>query len=319
MNKERSRPLLLDTDALRKHLVQLCREEIDPKADLVDYKVGNQHHDYLVLLVRLRHPSLEVVVKLAGPEASIAPPFDRTAALQHLVALRTKITMPDIIGVDVSCRKWPWRYFIKTYVPGIEWAVVRNQMATEQLSSAHRQIGEAVAQLHTIRFPAFGKLTTDVQVQNGYPLLTALREQASHYIKSARLRDHFFAALDQYVYLFKDTCEASLCHEDLHGHNILFENRQGRWMLATILDFDKAWAGHHETDLARLDLWKGMTNQDFWRAYEAVHPIDPLFEQRRPIYQLLWCLEYARPTTDHLADTRRVCEEQGVPIIRHFG
>lgn len=68
-----------------------------------------------------------------------------------------------------------------------------------------------------------------------------------------------------------------------------------------------------------MDLWTGMTDDGYWRAYEEIHPVDPLFKQRRPIYQLLWCLEYARPTADHLRDTQRLCEELGVAVIQHFG
>src|SRR5512140_194938 len=104
----------------------------------------------------------------------------------------------------------------------------------------------------------------------------------------------------------------------LHGHNILFRLEQGEWRLATILDFDKAWAGHSESDLARLEFWRGMMGLEFWpgsdfwpasvfwSTYEQVHRLEPLYAQRRLIYQLFWCLEYARPTPEHLADTRGV-------------
>lgn len=308
----------METDTLREQLLLLLKDEIGSKVELVDCQIGNRRHDYLVLLAQLHHPSLKVVIKLAGPEAPIPCPFYRTAALYRLVETRTSIPMPDIVAVDVSYRKWPWRYLIKTHIPGNEWAIVRHQMNTEQLSSAFRLIGNAVAQLHMIRFPAFGELAVDAHVETGLPYLAALRTRATGCIKSARLRDCFLSVLDRYTDLFEDVHKASLCHEDLHGHNVLFENRQGQWHLATILDFDKAWAGHRETDLARLDLWTGMTNAGFWRAYEAVHPIAERYQQRRPIYQLLWCLEYARPTAEHLADTRRVCLELDVPVVERF-
>ncbi|NHZ72411.1 MAG: phosphotransferase [Aquificales bacterium] len=310
--------LSMETGALREQLLLLLKQELGSKVELVDYKIGNQRHDYLVLLTQLHCPSLEVVIKLAGPEAPYACPFDRTAALHRLVTAQTTIPMPEVIAVDVSYQKRPWRYMIKAHVPGDEWATVRHQMDAEQLSSAYRQMGNAVAQLHTIQFPAFGELAADGQIQTGQPYLTALRERANGFIENPRLRDAFFSVLNQYAHLFDDVCAATLCHEDLHKHNILFENRQGQWRLTTILDFDKAWAGHHEIDIARLDLWTGMTNEAFWQAYEAIRPIAPLYMQRRPIYQLFWCLEYAQPTVKHLADTQRVCEELGVPIIEHF-
>jgi fructosamine-3-kinase len=145
-----------------------------------------------------------------------------------------------------------------------------------------------------------------------------LQARANHCIKTERLRDYFSAVLMRYAHLFADVSTANLCHEDLHRYNILFENRPGQWRLATILDFDKAWAGHRETDLARLDLWTDMTNEAFWQAYNAVRPVDWLYQQRRPIYQLLWCLEVAWPSAKHLADTRQVCQELGFPIIESF-
>ena len=87
--------------------------------------------------------------------------------------------------------------------------------------------------------------------------------------------------------LFTDINQTSLCHEDLHDHNILFQYRRGGWHLATILDFDKPWAGYHEIDLARMEFWRGMLSEEFWKAYKASYCLEPQYELRRPIYQLL--------------------------------
>jgi aminoglycoside phosphotransferase (APT) family kinase protein len=308
----------MEPDESLKLLRLLLKEKIGSGVEIVDYQIGNQRHDYLVLLVQLRSPSLEVVVKLAGPEAPYDYPFERTAVIHHLVAANTTIIMPEIIAVDVSYQAWPWRYLIKTHVPGIEWNAVQPQMRAEELPDAYGQIGNAVAQLHTIEFPAFGELSAEGQVEAGGSYLAVLRARANRLIKTERLRDYFSAVLVRYAHLFDDVSTANLCHEDLHRYNILFENRQGQWRLTTILDFDKAWAGHRETDLARLDLWTGMTNEAFWQAYNAVCPVDSLYRQRRPVYQLLWCLEVAWPTARHLADTRQVCQELSFPIIESF-
>lgn len=302
----------------RDQLCQLLRQALGQKVDVGDYRIGNQHHDYLVLLVQLRYPNIEVVVKLAGPEAPLACPFDRTAALHRLVAARTAILMPEVLAVDVSCRLWPWRYFIKTHIPGEEWVTARERMNAEELLSAYRQIGEAVAQLHTIHFEGFGELNAAGEARANRTFVSALAERAQHCIKSAHLRALFLSVLDHHAHLFLDIRTPSLCHEDLHQHNILFHYRQGQWHLATILDFDKAWAGHHETDLARLEFWRGMTSREFWQTYKAIHPIDPLFAQRRLIYQLLWCFEYGRSTPEHLADTRHVCAALGLPQLEQF-
>ncbi len=307
-----------ETNVLRSLLLELLRHSLGSKVEIVDYKIANRRHDYLVLLVLLSCPSMQVVVKLAGPNAAMECPFDRTAMFHRLVAAKTTIPMPEVLAVDVSCRTWSWRYFIKRHIAGQEWVQARELMNTQQLSDAYHQIGNAVAQLHLIHFPAFGIVTADGSVQATDTWATAIAERARLVIKDERLCNLFLELLDRRANLFSDICDPSLCHEDLHRHNILFEQHLGHWYLATILDFDKAWAGHHESDLARLEFWRGMTGKDFWSAYSAIRPVDPLYEQRRPVYQFLWCLEYAKPTIEHLTDTQRLCEGLGIERIEHF-
>ncbi len=295
----------------QEQLLQLIRHTFGAKA-------GNRQHDYLVLLVRLHKPAINVVIKLAGPGASMAGSFDRTAMLHHLVASQTTIPMPEILAVDVSYRTWPWRYLIKAYIPGQEWSVARRRMNMEELPDAYRQIGTAVAQLHSIHFPKFGELAADGSVEGDGQFPSAFRERAGRSIRNSGNRDLFLSVLDERKQLFQDIRQASLCHEDLHGHNLLFQRRRGQWRLVTILDFDKAWAGHHEIDLARLEFWRGMVGKEFWGAYEAVCPIAAEYESRRPIYQFLWCLEYARNTREHIRDTQRLCAQYGFPCPEDF-
>jgi fructosamine-3-kinase len=303
----------MNTDTIHDQLLQLLKLIFGTKVEILDQKIGNQLHDYLVLLIQLRRPSIKIVIKIAGSEAPMAISFERTAMLHHLVATQTSITMPEILAVNMSCQIWPWRYLIKTYIPGQEWIYVHQQMNAEDLANAYQQIGSAVAQLHGIQFQKFGELEVDGAVQGDKPFLMAFTERAQSSIKSEHLRDLFFSALDNQRRLFMDIRQARLCHEDLHGYNMLFQQRQGQWHLATILDFDKAWAGHHEIDLARLEFWRGMTSDEFWWSYKAICPIETLYEQRRYIYQLLWCFEYAQSTTEHIRDTQNLCAKLGLP------
>lgn len=280
-------------------------------------QVVNDHQDYWALIVQLRQPSIKVSVKLAGPNAPSPYSFDRTALLHRLVTQHTSIPMPDIVAVDTSYRQWPWRYLIKTYLPGQEWAVVQPNLTADELADAYTQIGKAVAELHSLSFPGFGDVSADGTVQAADSFLTALAQRVQRHIASPRLVQCALSVLESRASLFK-LVEARLCHEDLHRHNILFHQVGGRWQLATILDFDKAWAGHHEIDLARMELWHGQTGEGFWAAYEANIPLDPLYSQRRPVFQFIWCLEYAADTPAHLNDTWRLCEILGIPPITDF-
>src|SRR5438067_835245 len=101
--------------AERALLVQLMRQTFGAKAELAAYHIVNRHPDYIVLVARLLRPAIWVTVKLAGPRAPLACPFDRTAALLRKVRAETSVPVPEVLGVDVSYEKWPWRFMIKRY------------------------------------------------------------------------------------------------------------------------------------------------------------------------------------------------------------
>src|SRR5712691_11169993 len=177
-----------DTRAL---LVQLLHEVFGSQVELVDTTVANRHEDYVALLATLRHPSLEVVVKLAGPHAPYPYPFDRTALFHRLVAAHTTIPIPEVLAVDVSYRTWPWRYLITTYLPGHEWAEIQSQLNQYELRQAYQQVGQAVAQLHTISFPHFGEVDCDGTIPLQETYLSALTKRACQRIANPRLADLF--------------------------------------------------------------------------------------------------------------------------------
>jgi thiamine kinase-like enzyme len=179
--------------------------------------------------------------------------------------------------------------FHQTHLPGQEWAVVQpnSPLTNCSMPTSDRK---AVAELHSLSFPGFGDVSADGTVQAADSFLTALAQRVERHIASPRLVQCALSVLESRASLF-NLVEARLCHEDLHRHNILFHQVGGRWQLATLLDFDKAWAGHHEIDLARMELWHEQTGEGFWAAYEANIPRDPFYSQRRPVYQFIWCLE----------------------------
>lgn len=295
----------------------LLRDVFGAQARLAGVTINKEDRDYRVLTIQLEHPRLEVMVKLAGPRATLPCPFERTAALLQRVAATTTVPVVSMIAADTSYRHWPWRYCIYERAPGLPWGKIREQLAREEQADVRRQLGQAVAQLHGVRFEAFGELTDTAQAQAPAPptCLAALEARAALRIAEGVLRETFLAALERYADWFSDVSEARLTHEDLHGWNVLFAQREGRWELTGIVDFDKAWAGHAESDLARLAFWDGMTDAAFWESYTALQPIAPQFAQRRLIYQLFWCLEVAWATPRHLVDTRRVVAELGLPPV----
>jgi fructosamine-3-kinase len=307
-------------------LIALLRSILGPSTGLSGYRVALQREDYAVVIASLAAPAQDVVVKLAGPRAPIACPFDRTATIAALVRRHTLVPTFEVLAADVSYRTWPWRYLVTTHIPGTVWTEVRAQVAADTNHRAYRDLGQAVARLHSIGFPAFGEIGVDGKIQpdaavrdvpvQEAPLCEALVQRAARRVADSRHNAIFSTVVHERAALFDGVGEATLCHEDLNPSNILLRpDEEGAWRLAAILDFDSAWAGSPESDIARLELWRGMAGEGFRAAYEEVRPIAGGYEARRPIYQLLWCLEYASRSPLHAADTVRVCAELDIPPI----
>jgi aminoglycoside phosphotransferase (APT) family kinase protein len=294
-------------------LAELIRQTFGPSCHIAEYQILKRARDYTVLVARLAQPDLRVVVKLAGLMAALPCPFDRSAAIIRLVRTHTNLPNSGVIAADVTCQRWPWRYMIATYLPGAPWASVRGQLDARQLRDAYQQIGEAVATLHAIPFAQFGEVAPDGTLPFGTPFPQALRERIHRRIRNPRRAEALLNVLWSYPHLFADVGPAGLTHEDLNPTNLLFQQQDGRWLLSGILDFESAWAGSPESDVARLELWQGMIGDGFWEGYAAIRKLPATYPQRRLLYQLIWCAEYDRSTPQHVADTRRICSQLGIP------
>jgi len=328
-------------------LTELLRSIVGARCGIADYHEVLSRSDYAVLMLTLEQPSMRVMVKLAGPRASLACPFDRTATLNHLVRGQTDIPTYEVLAADVSYARWPWRYLVTTVVPGMTWAEARRLLSPAALRDLYPELGRAVAALHGIPFTRFGEpdaIVTDPSPSqrdaqgDGSPgsgaeaptgahtaglaqrvdYIEALVRRARSRIANPSHAELFVDLLRERRHLFAGVDGPGLCHEDLNPTNLLVrEDNEGRWRLSGVLDFDSAWAGCPESDLARLELWEGMTGDGFFEAYRSTRAVAPGYAERRPLHQLQWCLEYASVSPQHLADTRRVCDELGIAPL-HF-
>src|SRR3954467_15353432 len=97
----------------------LVRQAFGSGCRIAEHHVGIARPDYAVVLATLTDPALAVAVKLAGPTAPLACPFDRTAAILRLVRAQTAVPVPEALAWDATYREWPWRYLITTVSAGV--------------------------------------------------------------------------------------------------------------------------------------------------------------------------------------------------------
>jgi aminoglycoside phosphotransferase (APT) family kinase protein len=253
--------------------------------------------------------SRRLVLKVAQ-ESNESVDFERTRAATAR-ARAAGVPTPAVLAADNSGRAGR-RYLLLEHLDGVPWRQVRPQLEPSQVAAAHEELARAVLTLQSISFGSCGEFDRQGQLV-GRSLLDALRQRAELRVVDPRARDSFHRLLDRAADLFRGPESSTLCHDDLHHGNVLFRDRRGRWELAGLLDWDKAWAGPAESDLARMAFWDDMTGPDFWRVYRAAVPTTEGQRERSLIYQLLWCLEYDDGSPRHAADRAALERRLRVP------
>jgi aminoglycoside phosphotransferase (APT) family kinase protein len=249
-----------------------------------------------------------LVLKVADGDNESAD-FHRTRAVTEL-ARAAGVPVPAVLAADNTGHHGR-RYLLLEHLDGVPWRQVRPTLDLGQVAAAEEQIAGAVVSLQSIGFDSFGELDGNAEPA-GQNLLDALHARAELRMVGSRERDTFHSLLDRDAELFRGPQLPTLSHDDLHHGNLLFRERQGRWELAGLLDWDKAWAGPAESDIARMQFWDDMTGPGFWRVYRAAVPAAEGHRQRSLIYQLLWCLEYQSGSARHAADTATLARRLGV-------
>jgi aminoglycoside phosphotransferase (APT) family kinase protein len=269
--------------------------------------------DGAVALVTLARPPRRLVLKVAAAHAAPAVDLERTAAASEL-ARACGAPVAAVLAVGTVPGEGGWSYLLQEHVEGVDWRGVRPLLDPDQLVAAHRQIATAVLAVQSARLDRFGELDPG----NGpaaRDLGHALRRRAELRIADAGRRAVFCALLEREADLLAgDRSAPTLCHDDLHHANVVFRAERGTWRLAGLLDWDKAWAGPAESDIARMAFWDDMTGPGFWATYRAAVPVSEGEHERALVHQLLWCLEYPADTPRHRADTAALCRRLGVRL-----
>ena len=274
--------------------------------------------NYVVVAVETEHPDTPPHRQAGGRQANgrtaTSTPM---AAIAQLVRSQTAVPTFDVVAVDVTRQRWPWAYLIVTQIAGTTWMQLYPRLEADARAVAQRQIGRAAGQLHALRFDAFGQLDGAGSVMHGTTVVPALAQRARRRLTTPRYLARFLELLDVHRDRFADLVTPTLCHEDLNPNNLVFAMRDGRPELAGILDFESAWASTGESDLARLELWWMSAGAAVREGYLEVAPLAAGYAARRPLLQLLWCLEYAQVHNgaDDQAVLHQVCDALAIARI----
>ena len=274
-----------------------------PGARVTRVEVLSHGSAHRVLDLALDRPPGRLVARLADPAVGGAVDLARTNAAAALAA-GAGVPAPEAVGLRRAGGPGQWDCLLLEHVPGIPWSELRGSAGAGAVAAVHAQVRDVLAALRAVRMPSFGELDADGQ-PDGSTLLAALHRRAALRISDPARRSLMARVLEQEAALLPDVDGAVLVHDDLHSANLLVTD-EAEPVLTAVLDWDKAWAGPADGDLARTAFWDGLP--DLAPDEAAAHP-----ERRLRVQQLLWCLEREDDSPRHAADTAALCRRLGVP------
>jgi aminoglycoside phosphotransferase (APT) family kinase protein len=231
--------------------------------------------------VQLEADSQRIIVKASPPDGVALLTYERDimrteAAFYQLTSTVPEVPTPRVIGTDFSRSLIDGDLLITSYIAGIGWHRLHDQLSVDDSARLRYDLGKIVARSHAITGEHFGYF------QDRTP-------------QGATWRDAFFAMLDhvfadaqrfhvelpvepasirreveRHAHLFDAVTMPSLVHFDLWKGNILLDKRRGRYEIAGLIDGERAMWADPVAEFAAISLFGNIaTDRDFLAGYGA--------------------------------------------------
>jgi aminoglycoside phosphotransferase (APT) family kinase protein len=209
---------------------------------------------YEIAFVDASHPSLVLKVY---PDA-LHWKMQKEVHVVDLVENRLCVPVPRILFADDSKRLLGLDFLVMTKLNGSILGRLESSLASEQILSAYKQIGQLLREFHRIPMEAFGYIGpkgiwTAHSTNHAY-LTHQFRGKLDQFTGrggAAALAQRIAGYVAEREQLLHACTRPVLCHNDLHAGNLLAAINEGTVRLTGVLDFEGALAGDPLMDLAK--------------------------------------------------------------------
>jgi aminoglycoside phosphotransferase (APT) family kinase protein len=232
-----------------------------------------------------------------------------------------KVPTSKVIHYDSTFSIVDREYIILEYIPSIP--MNDPSVPVGAKSALNQLIGEIFSSIHNIQNDHFGWVRPD-HTQELFGDWDKFLNRFSREIAD-RCSDHsafkddklcrFLRIFDEPI-PFNQVRQARMVHTDFWEGNVLVAEKDGKWEVAAIIDFDKAIFG--DIDMEFTSPWT--TNEHFLRGYGRKLDDSPASIYRRKAYRLLGSFMYAYIWLVQYEDLGRfeVAKQRGLAELRHI-
>lgn len=203
------------------------------------------------------------------------------------------LPVPEVLSFHLASLDNPNSYLLIEHIDGITLAEARKALAPDVFDRLQEQLAALALRLHGHTREGYGK----VDASGNHATLDwagfyrSLHDHAVHVVEQTKeipikMRKKIEKLHERLPVFIAHHDKPRLCHGDFWGANVMVkQDDAGEWRIAALLDPNLRF-GHHESELAYMDLFETITPA-FKRAYQADHKLDDDYHKiRKPIYQL---------------------------------
>lgn len=226
----------------------------------------------------------------------------REKTVYKIIKSRTKVPVPFILSAEYPTESGNVAFALRPVLRGMTMEDVRDQLSSSQQIALSEQLGEYMAQIHSVSFDSFGEgIESGGSFTEWKECLLDLMERRIRTCRKSGVVDRQTARsvmnyFKTYEYLL-DGITPALVHRDIHPGNIQLEKTRNGWKISGIYDFEHALAGHNEFDFAKphWSLSNGYGNlwEALLRTYKSAYGLSQEFKQRlEGVYKLAEIVDF---------------------------
>jgi len=243
-------------ERLKAH-VDLTQEKIQ---DLLSPYCTDPIKDFLLLSEGCANTNYKITFKNNRPSLVIRIYMREKSALKREVAIHrlvaNTIPVPKHYYFDDSCQHFPYAYSIMEWIDGRLMREIVLSKDENAISDIVFEAGQYLDELRKIKFDKGGFFDETLSIrpftQEEKYLPYVLNLLQDNNIKDS-LGPSLLASVQKLVeqnsHLLPDLDDANLTHSDYDPANILVREINGRWKIATILDWEFSYSGTYLLDM----------------------------------------------------------------------
>lgn len=200
-----------------------------------------------------------------------------------------------------------------SYLPGVPFQKVRNQLEEADCLALMKQIGKSLRSIHdAVHFDYFGEWACK---QNNFSknmdFKSAFKEKFDVYAQRLAPQNDFEANLfergieyvENHMAILSQVGLAYICHNDFDSRNILVKKIDNHWQVSGIIDFEHSYPWDAEADLVGLYM-EGLRDNPAWEkaffeGYASERYREEAFQSKMDFYLVARSLEVCSWASNH--------------------